>query len=307
MIVHAIFDFSYLYYKYKFAVASGNMKRLSCPVNWKGAVIEKDISIIYYAIREIEKQRRDIEDKGFSVVSSVCFDMPSVRKEMAGGEEYKSGRGNKLDQKDFEDIQFIEKLLSEAGHNTYRYEGYEADDIVTYLAQNFNDVYDLTLIFTPDKDLFVNIGEKVRVNRHKVSAGYSIVGVPNYEAYLTAEFGCRVPYNAILLFLSTVGDKADKIKGINKFGPKAFDKMVAYLESRDIDWTKCVDTNYMKNGVFPVLKEYLKPEQYDEMIQSYGLVEPRELDFIPPAPIKKTTYETRVKAYSPYKFTSLYQ
>ena len=83
--------------------------------------------------------------------------------------------------------------------------------------------------------------------------------------------------------------------------------MVAYLESRDIDWTKCVDTNYMKNGVFPVLKEYLKPEQYDEMIQSYGLVEPRELDFIPPAPIKKTTYETRVKAYSPYKFTSLYQ
>lgn len=307
MIVHAIFDFSYLYYKYKFAVASGKMKRLSCPVNWKGAVIEKDISIIYYAIREIEKQRRDIEDKGFSVVSSVCFDMPSNRKDMAGGEDYKSGRGNKLDQKDFEDIQFIEKLLSEAGHNTYRYEGYEADDIVTYLAQNFNDVYDLTLIFTPDKDLFVNINERVRVNRHKVGAGYSIVATTNYESYLSAEFGCNIPYNSILLFLSTVGDKADKIKGINKFGPKAFDKLVDYLNSRGIDWTKCTDSTYMKCGVFPVLKEYFKPEQYEEMVQSYNLVEPRELDFMPPAPIKKTTYETRVKAYSPYKFTSLYQ
>lgn len=306
MIVHAIFDFSYLYYKYKFAVAAGKMKHLSCPVDWKGAVIEKDVSIIYYAIREIEKQRREIEEKGFSVVSSVCFDTISMRKDMTGGDEYKSGR-NKLDKNDFEDIEFIERLLSAAGHNTYRYEGYEADDIVAYLAKNFSDVYDMTLIFTPDKDLMVNIGEKVRVNRHKINVGYSIIGVPNYEAYLSAEFGCKMPYNSILLFLSTVGDKADKVKGINKFGPKAFDKMVNYLESREIDWNRCSDTEYLEHGVFPVLKEYLKPEQYEEMINSYGLVKPLELDFVPEAPIKKTTYEKRVEAYSPYKFTSLYQ
>ena len=50
----------------------------------------------------------------------------------------------------------IGRLLNEAGHNTYRYDGYEADDLVTYLAQNYKDVFDYTIIYTPDKDLKVN-------------------------------------------------------------------------------------------------------------------------------------------------------
>ena len=161
MVIHSIWDFTFLYYKYHFAMKSGRLRQLTCPINWKGTVIEKDISVIYYSIAEIEKQRRKLEEQGHSVVSSICFDMPSKRKELADGEDYKEGRQKTLKDEDFENIELIETILSEAGHNTYRFEGYEADDLVTFLAKNYKDVFDYTIIYTPDKDLAVNIDEKV--------------------------------------------------------------------------------------------------------------------------------------------------
>lgn len=307
MVVHMIYDFTFLYYKYKFAIKNGNLKRLTCAVDWKGSVIEKDISIVYYCIREIEQQRRELEQQGYSVVSSVCFDMPSTRKDLDGGEEYKAGRTNKLEQEDFDNIQFIEKILSEAGHNTYRYDGYEADDLVTYLATNYKDIFDFTIIYTPDKDLFVNIDKKVGIKRHKVGQGYFGVTTNNYSQYLSDEFGCTIPYNSILLFLCTVGDKADHVKGINKFGPKAFDKLVKNLDTKEIDWNKCNDAKYLEDEVLQAATEFLKPEQAQEMINSYMLIKPKEVEVILHAPDSKVTYEKRMEAYGKYNFTSLLQ
>lgn len=307
MIVHNIFDFTYLYYKYKYALAGGRMRRLTCPVEWKGAVIEKDISIIYYCIKEIEAQRREWEDRDYAVVSSICFDMPSDRSKIEGGNDYKADRPNKLGDEDYEDIKFIERILSDAGHNTYRYENYEADDLVNHLAENYKDVFDYTIIYTPDKDLFINVDDKVGIKRFKVGHGYTAVGKKGYSEYLSAEFGCRIPYNAILLFLCTVGDKADHVKGINKFGPKAFDKMLTNMENENkIEWERCNNLTYMEE-VLKIAAKYLKPEQAEQMFNSYKLVKPKELDVVLHAPDKKTTYEKRQAAYSPYSFTSLYQ
>lgn len=308
MVIHSIWDFTFLYYKYHFAMKSGRLRQLTCPVNWKGTVIEKDISIVYYAIAEIEKQRRKLEEQGHSVVSSICFDMPSKRKELADGDEYKEGRQKTLKEEDFENIMFIESILSEAGHNTYRFEGYEADDLVTFLAKNYKDVFDYTIIYTPDKDLAVNIDEKVGMYRYKSTDGYHPVSHTNYSNYFSAEFGCNIPYNSILLYLCTVGDKSDKVKGINKFGAKAFDKLINNLSAKypDIDWSRCSDIKYLDTVVEKV-KEFIKPEQIEDLVNSYNLVKPLEIDFIPASPEKKTTYEKRMKAYEPYKFVSLYQ
>lgn len=308
MIVHAVWDYTFLYYKYLFAMRSGRLKQLTCPINWKGAVIEKDVSIIYYSIAEIEKQRRQLEEAGHSVVTSICFDMPSKRKELTDGEAYKEGRTKTLKDEDFENIVFIEKLLSDAGHNTYRYDGYEADDLVTFLAANYSNVFDFTIIYTPDKDLAVNINDKIGMYRYKSTEGYKPVTINSYSNYFSNEFGCNIPYNSILLFLSTVGDKSDKIKGINKFGVKAFDKLINNLNNTypDIDWSRCGDLNYL-DGVVEKACSLLKPEQAEELMNSYKLVKPLELDFVPPSPEKKTTYEKRVKAYEQYMFMSLFK
>lgn len=308
MIVHAVWDFTFLYYKYLFAMKSGRLRQLTCPINWKGTVIEKDVSIIYYSIAEIEKQRRQLEENGHSVVTSICFDMPSKRKEMTDGDSYKEGRSKTLKDEDFENIAFIEKILSEAGHNTYRYEGYEADDLVTFLANTYSSVFDFTIIYTPDKDLAVNINEKIGMYRYKSTEGYKPVSINNYSSYFSYEFGCNIPYNSILLFLATVGDKSDKIKGINKFGVKAFDKLIDNLNTTypDIDWSKCGDLEYL-DSVVEKAATLLKPEQVEDLRNSYSLVKPLELDFVPPSPDKKTTYEKRMKAYEEYRFTSLYK
>jgi 5'-3' exonuclease len=287
---------------------SGRLRHLTCPVDWKGTVIEKDVSIIYYAIAEIEKQRRKLEEEGHSVVSSVCFDMPSKRKDLTDGDGYKDGRAHTLKDEDFEDIAFIEKLLSDAGHNTYRFEGYEADDLVTFLAKNYKDVFDYTIIYTPDKDLAVNIDQKVGMYRYKSTEGYQPVSIANYCQYFSKEFGCLIPYNSILLFLSTVGDKSDKIKGINKFGAKAFDKLIASMMEKypDIKWEQCGDIKYL-DKVVEMAAALVKPEQVNELMNSYNLVKPLDIDFIPKSPEKKTTYEKRKEAYEPYRFQSLYQ
>ena len=50
MKAHIIIDYSFLYYKYKFQLESGKMKRLTQLMEWHGANIEKDVSQIYYSI-----------------------------------------------------------------------------------------------------------------------------------------------------------------------------------------------------------------------------------------------------------------
>ena len=120
MIVHAIVDYSFLYYKYKFQLDSGKMRRLTTAIDWKGAVIEKDISQIYYSIKEIEGFRRKLETAGHNVFVSVCFDMKSARKKQSdetsadAADKYKSNRVKRLSDEDFENIQFVEKLLSDS-------------------------------------------------------------------------------------------------------------------------------------------------------------------------------------------------
>lgn len=306
MVVHIIVDYSFLYYKYKFQLDSGKMRHLTSAVDWHGVVIEKDISQIYYSIKEIEGFRRKFEQLGHNVYMSICFDMPSSRKEATeetseeAASKYKSNRVKRLNDDDFENIQFVEKLLSDAGYNTYRRADYEADDLVSYLVSEYSEAFDYTLIYTPDADLLVNIGPKVGVCRFKALKGYSNVDDSNYSRYLSEEMKCYIPYNALMLFKATVGDKSDCIDGIKKFGPKAFDKLINYLMDKGIDWEKLNDFREV-DKVLDMCHGYLSEDQLSQAKESLSLVRPKvispgiEVEFI--APTKKSTRELRETSY----------
>lgn len=307
MKLHIIVDFMHIYYKYYFQLREGKIKRLSAPIDWNGTVIEKDTTLIYYPLRDIEGIRKSLEGMGHNVTMSICFDMKSHRKDedVAGGAEYKAGRQKVLTDDDHKNIDFIYKLLEQAGHNTYKIEGYEADDLVNYLVRNYSKDFEYTIIYTNDKDLLVNISDNVGAMRFKQYKGYTQVDKNNYEQYLENEFGVFIPYNAIGLFLSTAGDSADHIEGINKFGKVAFKKLITKVAAKnDIDWSKCGDYNELAK-VVAMCEEFLTPEQFEELKISFALVANLEVLEDVEAPTRISTQELREKAYMPYKMISL--
>ena len=305
MKIHLIVDYMHIYYKYFFQLREGKIKRLSAPLDWNGTVIEKDTTLIYYPLRDIEGFRKQMETLGHDVTVSICFDMPSHRKDEEGGEEYKAGRKKVLSDEDHKNIDFTCELLKKAGHNTYRYDGYEADDIVNHLVRNYSNDFDYTIIYTNDKDLMVNINEKVGVMRFKAHKGYTQVDMNNYESYLEQDFGVFIPYNALGLFLATAGDSADHIKGISKFGKVAFKKLITKVSAKNnINWKICGDYDEL-NKVVTMCEEFLTPEQFKELQQSFALVANLELLDDVNAPTSKSTNELREQAYMPYKMISL--
>lgn len=325
MRVLALVDYSYLYYKYKFPLDAGRLPRLTIPYferdEESGDVMEiqKDVSKMFYSIKEIEGFRRTMEKAGHDVVMAVCFDMPSSRKTCGAesGEElsaealsansgYKSSRGGKLTSEDFHDMGLIEQMLGAAGHNTYRLDGFEADDLVSEIVREYSDNFDYTVIYTPDADLLVNIRDNVGAQRYKSTRGYSQITRHNYSEYLSAELKCNIPYNSLMLFKSTCGDASDEIAGIKGFGPRAFNKLVDYCEnSLGVDWEVCGDSE----STLSILKRcagYLSEDAMNQALASFSLVRPK----IPEAglivePIKQSSFELRTAAYMPYKMTSL--
>lgn len=304
MRINVIIDFMHIYYKYYFELQSGRISKLSAPIEVNGITIEKDTTLIYHSLRDIESLRLQFEIEGHDTTVNVCFDSkPTIRNQIDS--EYKANRSHKLTDDDHRDVDYIMELLKKAGHNVYKKEGYESDDLVTDICQKYKDKFDFTVIYTNDKDLAVNVSDKVVVMRFKQKKGYSQIKVNNYEQYLSTEFGARIPYNSVGLYLSTKGDSPDGIKGIKGFGNKAFDNLMNKLEDRNIDWSKCGDYDYLEN-IMDSIKDLFSEVQFNEMKHSFKLVrsidpELGELQF------SKSTVELREEAYKYLGMLSLIQ
>lgn len=373
MRIHGIVDYSYIYYKYKFQLDSGKMRKLRVLLNADGrlvednstedgiatlfykakeikkiiecanmpmcnysdsqiqvlkselegiqskideygVIVEKDISQIYYTIKEIEGFRQKLEQYGHEVTMSICFDMPSGRKDVSeeatDGEneaalEYKSKRVKRLGEEDFSNMGIVRELLSEAGHNVYRLDGTEADDLVADLIKNYKDKFDYTIMYTSDADLLANIGPGVGAQRFKATKGYSQVDKATFSQYLSAEYKCNVPYNSLMLYKCTVGDTSDNIKGIVKFGPKAFDKLVSYLDSKGVNWEE--QGTYTKTlELLQLCRGYLSDDNIKQAMESLSLVRPMILEEgTLEEPNKISTKELRIKSYGKYNMKSL--
>lgn len=304
MLIQIIVDYSYLYYKYKFQLDSGKMRRLTYPMEWHGAVMERDISQIYYSIKEIEGFRRKLEAIGHNVFVSVCFDEKSDKHKnddvSEAARKYKSSRIKHLTDDDFEAIRFVEKLLSDAGYNTYRFDGHESDDTIAYIVKHFAPAFDYNVIYTPDLDIISNVSTNVGVSRYKSTKGYSSVDINNFTTYLEAELKCQMPYNALTLYKSTVGDKSDDIDGIKKFGPKAFNKLVDHLTSHGINWEQMGDCDQVKHILTQLMDSgYFTPEQGAQALDCLTIVRPLEgwEEFEIHEPTKHSTREMREASY----------
>lgn len=252
--IHIIVDFLYLYYKYKFTIESGRIKRLTSE-DESGEI--KDVSYIYYPLKEIEGFRKDIEDSGQKVSLSICFDSPSIKKEIDS--TYKESRINKLGPTDRDNINMIEDILKSNNYNVYKIDGMEADDIIASLIDKYSEQFDFNIVCTPDTDLLALIKPGVGINRYKVKRGYQKIGMSNFEEYCSEEFKCNIKYNNIMLYKVLCGDKSDNIKGIKGFGAKAFDKFTKHIEGR-VDWKYLNNAEYI-NQVLKENKEYIGGEE----------------------------------------------
>lgn len=281
-----IVDYSYFYYRYKMLAEMGKLKRLSHPVEYRGIFTDMDVTEIYYTLRDLENNRRALENVagGSNVYTLVCMDSPcKVRKE-ASDSAYKSKRSTKLTEIDFKKIEVATETMRDAGHNVIKLEGFEADDIISAVARHEEKLgrFNAIVILTSDKDLLMNVSPGlISVLRCKSGERPQMVTDDNFESYAVDNFGSNIPFNSILMFLATVGDRSDNVPGIKGFGKAAFTKMVNTLKNYGVtpeDWKECYKAEKVEEllGVYRRIGE-ISDNQLDEALKSLNLVKPLEI------------------------------
>lgn len=291
--LHVVFDFTFIYYKYKFTVDSGRLKMLGDYRN----------TMMYYCMKEVEGIRKTAckamecsEDK---LITSICFDSRTDRKDEDS--EYKANRVSKLSEDDFSNIECIKEAFKIIGYNVRKTEGYEADDLVyTSIKRSSYVGIPLCIIVTCDKDLLSLVNNNVFVYRYRQSSGYELVAPMNFEGYTEKCFKCNIPLGAMKYYLATVGDKSDNISGIRGFGVSAFNKMVTSILNE-------LGTEAFKGNeemVQNLIEMTLTDEQKEQFRNSISLVEFRDDSSI--AEVNKNdNNESRKEVYELLKYSSL--
>jgi len=163
-------------------------------------------SAIYGFLRGILAIMKSENPKCFLVV----FDSPAPTKREKVYREYKINRPKMPDPLKIQ-IPVIKELLKLMGVPILEREGYEADDIIGFLALKFANEGKVVKIYTPDKDMLQLVGDRIMIinpmngevfNRDKVVEKFGVepAKIPDY--------------------LALVGDKVDNIEGIKGVGPK---------------------------------------------------------------------------------------
>lgn len=147
---------------------------------------------------------------------AVVDDGNTYRKAMFPA--YKQKRAElklKADSLELEQIEkltgYVKQFLASMGVPLVRLKGQEADDVIAYLCKKLKGH---KTVITNDKDLVVLAAPDVTVLR----------GGHIMESYTSKDV--VVPPHLVSLFLSIVGDSADGFPGLDREGPKAWEKMV---------------------------------------------------------------------------------
>ena len=290
---HLLVDFMPLYYKYFFLLRSGKLKRLSA-VNDNATV---DTTYLYYITKELEGIPSELCLARNEVKLSICFDSKhNKRKEI--DKDYKGTRDKVLTQEDFDTIDSLYDIYAKI-YSVYKVDGYEADDLIASLAK-YTDSYDKVYVMSPDKDLIHLVSDKVamiRTNPYKQLR--QIVDRGNYEEFMEKSFSVQAPYNSILLYLSTVGDTADNIKGIKGFGKKAFNDLISSLSSKSIDYESLTDRSSLEQFI----KDNFDSDKATEALESLELVYPIYAEILDTE--ENALESDRLELFKKYNFKSL--
>ena len=241
-----VVDMQYMFHRHKYRIREEEEKRNGEPMlSFNGM----ETARLYFAMKDFADIVAFARSNNADMV--VCLDSKTMRKDENA--EYKANR-DKLQDRDLEALENIEKVLRGSGFSVLKEDGYEADDCIATVVAKKKAEYDAVLIFTPDSDLCVHIDDKVRVARYKsvyskygnkgrhlkFMDAHALVNKERFAEYFSTEYKTRIPYNAMALYKATVGDSSDHIPGIKGFGPKAFEKLIDTLEANYVDFSEMV-------------------------------------------------------------------
>ncbi|NPB08234.1 MAG: 5'-3' exonuclease [Aquificae bacterium] len=147
---------------------------------------------------------------------AVVFDAPAKTKRETIYRAYKQQRPKTPDPLKVQ-IPVIKELLRLMGIKVLEVPGYEADDVIAYLAEQFSRKSFRVKVFSPDKDLLQLVSDKVLV-----------VNPVNWEVYdpnkVREKFG--VEPQKVPDFLALVGDPVDNVPGVKGVGPKKAPELI---------------------------------------------------------------------------------
>lgn len=216
-----------------------------------------------------------------------AFDIgKSFRKEI--NKHYKANRVKKGNYF-YKQVNTAYKILSDAGFTTLARGFKEADDcIVAGVEQNY-DYYDHIGVITNDHDVSHIVDEKVQwIN---VRRAYADIHLGNYFQQN------KCPYNSILLKKAMVGDRADNIPGIYRFGEKSF---INFLDKEGIHGE---DVRGREREILEGTTN-ITEEQRIQALESWEVVEPAEVDLDATAN-DYVNWDILKAFFEQYKFKSL--
>lgn len=170
----------------------------------------------------------------------VVFDGEKENERKELNSDYKSNRIDYSNIKDednpFSQIAMIYDALEHLGIKHVEAIEFEADDLISSYALNFNGGY--VIISSCDSDFFQIVSDKVSVIRYRGKTT-SICDTH----YIKERFG--VTPDQFIDFKALVGDKADNIKGIKGIGPKTASKFINQFGSLE-NMLNCCTTDISK-------------------------------------------------------------
>ena len=120
-----------------------------------------------------------------------------------------------------EQLIFLYDILESLGIAIYKKDGFEADDLIGTISNNFKNENLITYIYSSDKDLMQLVNKQVFV----YSPGNNFVKAKIYnENEVFLKWG--VMPNQIIDYLSLVGDTSDNIPGVKGVGAKTATKLL---------------------------------------------------------------------------------
>jgi DNA polymerase-1 len=140
--------------------------------------------------------------------------------------DYKANRSD-MPEEMREQLPRLDEMLAASGIPILGREGYEADDLMAYLAQKAEAAgFDVFLV-TKDKDMGQIVSDHVKMFQLEKGNEVAIQG----PAEILEKFG--VPPEQMRDYLSLVGDSSDNVPGVPKVGPKTATELLKEYGSLD--------------------------------------------------------------------------
>lgn len=174
----------------------------------------------------------------------VFDDVPYVKREMherafptLGG--YKGKRPRKLPKVVLQrDLAY--EVLKMCGFNCIKVEGYEADDCIATLVEEYKDSYDHVYLHNRDSDLFYLVEDNVSIAPVGNQGKY--ITLANYEQSVSSKW--NIKYNTVLLSKLYDGDASDNIP---KISPDMVELIERYISEEK--YRLCGNKNLLRSWV----------------------------------------------------------